>query len=172
MADDLRIVEVPDGLRISFSRTQSRRERIVTCVAAALMFAFVGRLLTSSPIWLIGPFIGAAVGLVISRQRLKSELHANNLEFETVVDGKHISLPRANIQSIYFDREHSDDSDDSFPEGLYADTGSRESCLLGYIEEKRCFEVIAAIYKRFPDMPLKKVKSPYEKHFTSVDLGG
>jgi hypothetical protein len=28
------------------------------------------------------------------------------------------------------------------------------------------------IYKRFPDMPLKKVKSPYEKHFTSLDLGG
>jgi hypothetical protein len=70
---------------------------------------------------------------------------------------------------MYFDREHGGGDDGpSYPKGLYADLGSDEVCLLGYISEEQSIEVATAIYHRFPDMPLKK-SSP-EKHFTSLGL--
>lgn len=72
---------------------------------------------------------------------------------------------------MYFDREHGGGDDGPYyPAGLYADVGSREASLLPFVGEEQSLQVIADIYKRFPDMPINDDASPFDKHFTILKV--
>ena len=72
---------------------------------------------------------------------------------------------------MYFDSERGGaEAGPYYPAGLYADLGSREACLLPFVDEQQSIEVIAAIYRRFPDMPMREEASPFDKHLTELKL--
>jgi hypothetical protein len=43
-------------------------------------------------------------------------------------------------------------------------------CILPDLDEHQTNNVIEAIYRRFPDMPMKGTKSSFGKHFTTLGI--
>jgi hypothetical protein len=176
MPAEVRIQQTPKGLRISVTSHQSPIQSVLLCVATTFIFGTAAKWLLPWPWWMVGLVFGVLCALLISRLDRRSELNAVNLDFSTTCTEAQTGrrqpwvVARADIQSMYFDKEHGGDDEDYYPEGLYADTFHGEACILPYIDERQSIQVISEIYKRFPDMPLVKQKSPFERNFTILDL--
>ena len=122
----------------------------LAAIAGFFFYKFVDPAVLASTI-----ITGITIGILALRNK-PSELLANNFEFvarsrfgRQYVTTKIIS--RADI--LGFKCKKSDFTEPiGRPRGLYAVRAFSSTCVLAYIDERQCAEVLEAIYERFPDM--------------------
>jgi hypothetical protein len=148
------IREVRDGLEITATGIPSASASIGIAGAVAAITGYVGYRILSFWLSLPGAVLAGAIGFCLTFRQSRAVLRATNLDFET--KGEYPStIARAEVSAMFYDKAQGDEMSYT-PAGLYADRGV---CLLPFVNEEQANEIIQAIYRRFPDMPLKSESS-------------
>ena len=172
MATQFELRETPAGLVAKSKMQHAHLHALFSGCIAASAVAVVAYHYAPAPIVIVVALLGGIFGYIeIIRQRIV-ELRATNLEFQTTTGDFYRSctaIPRADIESLEY-REARGGPDHYEPAGLYAELRRGSKCILPHLEEHKAQSVIEAIYRRFPDMPIKSTKSSFDKRFTTLGI--
>ena len=171
MATEFELRETPGGLLAKSKMQHAHLHALFSGCIAASAVALVAYRYAPAPVIVVA-LLGGIFGYIeIARQRTV-QLRATNLEFQMTTGDFYRSrtaIPRADIESLEY-REERGGPDHYEPAGLYAELRRGSKCILPYLDEHQTHSVIEAIYRRFPDMPIKGAKSSFDKHFTTLGI--
>jgi hypothetical protein len=172
MATQFELRETPGGLIAKSKMQHAHLHALLSGCIAASAVAVMAHHYAPAPIVIVVALLGGILGYIeVVRQRTV-ELRATNLEFQTITGDLYRSctaIPRADIESFEY-REARGGADHYEPAGLYAELRRGSKCILPDLNEQQTHSVIEAIYRRFPDMPVKGAKSSFDKHFTTLGI--
>jgi len=173
-AAELIVTELDDAMVVKASITRSTAQIVVGSAVTAGCIATTASFFMAWPQCILLAFIASSAYFLYVRRTEDYELKVTHLEIVSkgsVSDnlGSSRTVCAADIERLEYQEDTTGPETAHHPEGLYAVTKWRSTCLLPGLNAEQTWSVIDRIEARFPDLRAQRSDhSPFGQHFTSL----